>query len=390
MNFQNIKKLEDRKIKRGERWVYSAGFNVKPNLKNTERIDSEIDDIQQISEAGGIVIILSHQGRQSDGDVIHLDFVANYLTKRLGKKVKYFPENNTIEAIDFANSLKEGEIAIVGNTRFNEGEEKNYAELAEQFSKFGDFAAIGGFNKAHREHASNIGVLNYLPGFLTRNHLREMKLLKPWAGRSESYSVAILGGVKKEKITVGLRGFSKIYDFIIPGGIVLNTILKVEGYNIGNSVIEDEGRTFEKEAKEILKENRNKIYIPSKVFITKDFKNYKLIDICEGVGDEYSIVDSILNNGAIESLERAVNKKGRILLAGTPSLYKKGFKDATMKCLSYLEHQRVMSIILGGDSINEIPFNGIKSSGGGSSLEYLCSGTTAVYEALKRNKEKFN
>ena len=386
----DVKRLEDRSIKSGERWVYSAGFNVKLDLKSTERIDSEVEDIKQISYAGGIVAILSHQGRQGDGNIIHLDFVADYLTKRLGKKVKYFPENNTIEAIDFANSLKEGEIAIVGNTRFNEGEEKNYAELAEQFSKFGDFAAIGGFNKAHREHASNIGVLNYLPGFLTRNHLREMELLKPWAGRSESYSVAILGGVKKEKIIIGLKGFSKIYDFIIPGGIVLNTILKVKGYNIGNSVIEDDGKTFEKEVKEILKENEKNIYIPSIVFVTKDFKNSNLIYICEGVGDGYSIVDFVLDNGTIKTLERTVNEKGRILLAGAPSLYKNGFKNATMQCLHYLKNPGVKSIILGGDSINEIPFNGAKSSGGGSSLEYLCSGTTAVYEALKRNKEKFS
>lgn len=385
MNFRDIRKLEDRVIKEDERWIYSAGFNVKSDLKSSERIDSEIEDIWQISNSGGICVILSHQGRYVDKDVIHLDFVARYLSDKLGKEVKYFPENNTKDAFEFSNSLKEEEIALMGNTRFHEGEEKNDIELAKQFAKLGDFVAIGGWNKAHRRHSSNVGILNYREGFITRNHLREMELLKPWSGKREGYSVAILGGVKGEKISIGLRGLINIYDYIIPGGIVLNTILKVKGYEIGDSVIKDSGKSFEKDVEGILDEN--KIYVPSRVFIAKrlDLEDRDLIDISRGVPEGYMIVDYIFDDISKEHLEKAE----RILLAGTPCFYRGGFEYASMQCLKYLEKPNAKSIVLGGDSINEIPFNGTKSSGGGSSLEFLCKRTTAVYEALIENKQKF-
>lgn len=394
MDFKDVRKLEDRSVEKGERWIYSAGFNVKPDLKSTERIDEELEDIKQIAESGGIVIILSHQGRLADGDVRHLDFVADYLSKNLGQKVEYFTENTTKKASKFVKSLKPGQIAIMGNTRFHKGEEKNNLKLAKKFSKLGDFIAVGGFSKAHRKNASNVGILNYKPGYITRSSIKEMKLLEPWSGKKDEYSVAILGGVKKEKITTGLVGFSEIYDFIIPGGIVLNTILKVKGYEVGDSVIQDNGKTFEGYIQKVLDgKNGNKIYIPSEVFIAKKvngrFKDSKLICIPENIPNGYGIVDFILDEKAEKILEKTVNCGGRILLAGTPTLYKHGFKTATDQCLYYLERPEVKSIILGGDSITEIPSKRTKSSGGGSSLEFLCTGTTVVYEALKKNKQTF-
>lgn len=395
MKFQDIRRLEEKSVNKGERWIFSAGFNIKPDLKSTERVDEEIEDIKQIIEAGGIITILSHQGRQADGDVKHLDFVADYLSKKLGREVKYFPENNTKSALNFVKNLNPGQIAIMGNTRFHKGEEKNHKKLAKQFAKLGDFIAIGGFNKTHRKHASNIGLLDYKPGFITRSQLKEMQILEPWSGKKEEYSVAILGGVKKEKIVTGLVGFSEIYDFIIPGGIVLNTVLKVKGYEIGDSIIEDDGKTFEDYAKLVMHgKNGGKIYIPSEVIIAKKtvdrFEDSRLIKIQEGVPKGYRIVDFILNKKAENALRKVVNCRGRILLAGTPTLYNQGFKIATDKCLLYLNNPYVKSIILGGDSIRELPFKGVKSSGGGSALEFLYKGTTAVYEALKKNKQKFH
>ena len=386
MDFQGVNKLEDRTIKKGEKWIFSAGFNVKSDLKNTERIDTEIEDIKQILNSDGIVIILTHQVGSNNEKVEHLDFIADYLSKRLETKVKYFRENTTNAALNFVKSLKPKEIVIMGNTRFHKGEQKNDPKLVYKFSKLGDFIAVGGFSKAHRSHASNVGILDFKQGFITRSQIKEMKLLSPWSGKKLEYSVAILGGIKKEKIQA-LINFSKTYDVIIPGGIVLNTILKAKGFKIGGSTIEDEGKTFEKEVEEVLNKNFNKICIPSKVFITKKNKDSKLIDISKGVPPNYHIVDFILDKKAEEALEKAVNTKGRILLAGTPTFYSKGFKNATNKCLLYLNNPQVKSIILGGDSTREIPFKGIKSIGGGSALEFLYKGTTTVYEALKRNKE---
>ncbi|MEK6844553.1 MAG: phosphoglycerate kinase [Nanoarchaeota archaeon] len=392
MNLSKIRKFEDKTVNPGERYVFSAGFDVKRDLKNTERIDQEIADIKRISDSGGIVAILSHQGRLEYNDVIHLDYVANYLSGKLERKVEYYPENDTYSAEECAGNLKPGSIAIFGNTRFHKEEIENDIELAKRFSELGDYVVIGGFCKAHRKHSSNNGILNYRPGFLASSCIEQIKLLEPWEGRKIGYSIAILGGIKKEKIKA-LKGFAEIYDFIIPGGIALNTILKVKGYEIGDSLIEDSGKTFEKEIEEILKKHEEKIYIPQLLMISKKteqgFKESNWISCQEGVPEGYSIVDFKLQDGALNELERVVKEQGRILLAGTPGIYTAGFNTATNQVLKYLNNPRVNSIILGGDSANEIPFSGTKSSGGGSALEYLCTGTLAICEALKENKKRF-
>lgn len=399
ISFNDVLQLENTKIKKKDRWIYITDFNIKHSkniLKDTEKIDAEIEDIKHIIDAKGIAIILAHKGRYKDGDAEDLDFVIPYLSSKLkNTKVHYFPENNTKEAIKFVKKLKPGDVAIMGNTRKHEGEEKNDPNLAEQFAKLGKYVAVGGFGKAHRAHASNIGILKHLPGYATRSQLKEMKLLSPWIGRQkETYSIAVLGGVKKEKITIGLAGFAQMYDGIIPGGIVLNTTLKALGYDVGDSTIEDGGKTFEEDVKKILANpNRAEIYIPSRVIIakqTKDgFQDPHKIDISQGVPKGYMIVDHLLPKNAEKSLERLVEQGGRIILAGTPSIYNKGFKSSTEAILKMMEKPGVKGIVLGGDTSAELNFKGPSSTGGGSALHFVVNETTHVFEALKSNRNKF-
>lgn len=407
IDFDGIRQLENTSIKKREKWLYSADFNIKYSkktdnsiqLKNTERIDTEIEDIKQISDKGGIIVILAHQGRYKNNDTEHLDFISPYLSKKLGKEVKYFPENNTKNAIKFVKELQPGDIAIMGNTRFHSGEQENDEFLAEQFVKLvgkKGRIAVGGFGKAHRTNASNVGTLQHLPGYATRSHIREMQLLGNWAGKKEGvYSVAVLGGVKKEKITEGLTGFLKTYDAIIPGGIVLNTIYLVQGKKIGKSIVEDSGKTYEECVKEILiSTNSAKLCIPNEVIIAKPvnkgFEDIKKIQIDDGVPEDYMIVDFILPDSAMKSLKKLTSQEGRVVLAGTPGIYTAGFKNATDTILKYMNKNNVDAIVLGEDTTSEIGFKRKTSTGGGSALSFVAKGTTAVYEALKTNKKRFS
>lgn len=392
MDFSQVRKFDERKVRKGERYVFSAAFDVKPDLKKTERIDAEVADIKRISDSGGVAAILSHQGRLEYGDVIHLDFVAQYMSKAMGREVKYFPENNTAVAVENARAMKPGEIGLFGNVRFHQAEIDNSPVLAEQFASLGDFAVIGGFTKAHRKQASNCGILQYIPGFLAGSIVEQVKLLEPWEGRREAHSVAVLGGIKKEKIKA-LNGFAEIYDYIIPGGIALNTMLRVKGYNIGDSVIEDGGKTFEPEIRKILTQYQNKMHLPLQLMVSrrngKEFEESRWIYVSEGVPQGFSIVDFKLETNAINELERAA-KDGRIIVAGTPTIYKAGFKTAVNQVMQYVERAGERAILLGGDTVSEIPFAGTTSTGGGSALEYLCSSTFAVYEALRENMQRFS
>jgi len=421
VDFNKVRFLKDANIIPGDRWVYVADFNEEPvkEVKEGEkeeyaRVDSEIKDISYILERGASVSILTSRGRFGDSqEDMDLCFLVPYLSRKLSEKlerrieVKYFPGNVSDDAIRFAKSLEAKEIAIMGNTRQHEGEEsedkRKSRELAERFSKLGKYVAIGGFGKAHRKNASNYRILDFLPGFMTESMLEEMVSIGYWAGRQENIlSVAVLGGVKKEKITIGLEGFIETYDEIIPGGIVLNTILKVRGFEIGDSVITEKEKSFEKEVGIILERNKKKfppsiIHVPKRVIIARKtdtgYRDMVSISLEDQKRDRvpkgYRIVSFKLNRDTKVILDEVMNRRGRLVIAGTPDLYKEGFGWATNEIMERARRPEVRTLVLGGDTTREVDYKGKTSTGGGSSLCFLAYGTTPVFEKLKRNKEKF-
>ena len=399
ISLDEVLHLQKTPVQLGSRWIYVADFNIKhtgTNLKSTDRIDTELEDARYILEQGGRVLFLAHKGRYQDQDTEDLDFVVPYLHEQLGVEVAYYPDNTTSEAIDYSKNLAPGTAAVMGNTRKHFGEEKNYLKLAEQFALLGDFVAVGGFGKAHRAHASNVGILNFLPGYLTQSQLTEMESLVPFAGsKQNAYSVAVLGGVKKEKVTVGLLGFAESYDAIIPGGIVLNSLLKGLGHNIGDSLLEDGGKTFVDVAMFVYNGLfGDKILLPDTVIISKKtesgFSGEAYVSVSHGVPEGYMIVDSVLPPPAVDALEKVKHEQGRIVLAGTPGIYNQGFRTSTDLITFCMNQNRSRSIVLGGDTSAEVGFDGPTSTGGGSALHFAAYGTTPVFEALKANKQRFS
>src|SRR5205823_14009605 len=157
-----VRHLGGRRIAAGERWIYVAGCNTTVDAPGS-RVDAEVADMARIADNGGRVAILSHQGSWRDGSAAPLDWLARCLQARLGRTVRYVLECASSSAVDQAAALGDGEVAVFGNTRMAPGEERNDPELADWFARLGDVVAIGGFSKAHRAHASNVGVLAVRP-----------------------------------------------------------------------------------------------------------------------------------------------------------------------------------------------------------------------------------
>ena len=390
-------KLSDKKIQFGERWIYSAGFNVDSSLNNKERLIEEINDIKRIINAGASLSILSHQGSFENNTARHLDYLIPFFNKKLQTNIKYFPENNTSKAIKLSKNLNPGQIAIFGNTRFNQGEQSNNLTLAKQFSLLGEFVAIGGFSKAHRINSSNVGITNFLPAFITQGISKQISLLDKWIGKSNiPYSVAVLGGIKKEKFTIGLSGLINKYDYIIPGGAVLNTLLNSLGINIGGSSIYSDDSDIIKLAEKIIN-NKNlykKILFPKSIVIVneslKQIKTIMFQDINKINLKDFIIVDFSITSNTESILKTASLNKGRLLMAGPPSYCKKGFINGTKQIIKYFDQNQKNSILLGGDTVSEIESKSIKSSGGGAALQYVCQQELPILEALKENKLKFD
>lgn len=378
--------LRDHPVVPGERWVYSAGFNVGPALTDTGRIDTELDDLRGLAAAGARVALLSHQGSAKDGTARHLDYLAGYLGRRLGREVRYLPECSSRQAQIWAAELRDGEIALFGNVRLEAGEECGDRELAAALARLGDRVAVGGFSKAHRRHASNVGILDFLPGYAASSLLGETELLRPWAaGGGAAGSVAVLGGVKVEKTVVGLESLTRAYDVVIPGGVVLNTLLAVSGYAIGGSELGTEAERCAAVARTVLgRRHRARIHLPRTVLITGPEGATRTIGVEEGVPDGWAIVDFDLERWAVD----AVREAGRVLVAGTPGRHAEGNHRAAAAVLGAREPGEPHTLLLGGDTVAELPWTGPRSTGGGSALHYLADGTCAVIEALEDNRKK--
>ncbi|MGW2335817.1 phosphoglycerate kinase [Streptomyces sp. NPDC001685] len=382
--------LLDRRISSGERWIFSAGFNVASGMRDTSRIETELADIARLADAGARVAVLSHQGRHKDGSAKHLGDVAAYLSGRLGRNVVYVPENTTDSAVEHSHALAPGEVALFGNTRHHPGEEANDLALAARFASLGDAVAIGGFSKAHREHASNTGLLKYLPGWAAHSLLVEVERLSPWSGADPSVpSLAVLGGVKPEKTLIGLRSFSRAYDVVVPAGAVLNHVLNVLGHEVGDSELGEKPERCARATDEILNSAAARIHVPSRLVIARrsedSFTDPREIHVSDGVPPGFAIVDFCLEPWLLELMREFRNSGCRAVLAGTPSLYLQGFRHASMQMLDWASAPGVEAILLGGDTVSELPFDGPTSTGGGSALCYLGEGDLPVLRALREN-----
>ncbi|MEU1312704.1 phosphoglycerate kinase [Streptomyces cinnamoneus] len=379
--------LSEHTVLPGERWVYSAGCNVGPALTDTDRIDTELDDLRRLAAAGARVALLSHQGSAKDGTARHLEYLADYLGERLGRKVLYFPECATDPARRRAAQLRDGEIVLFGNVRLDAREEHGDRELAAALARLGDRVAIGGFSKAHRRHASNVGILDFLPGYAAASLVRETELLRPWrAGRrAATGSVAVLGGVKPEKTTVGLESLTRTYDLVIPGGAVLNTILAVLGHAVGDSELGADPERCAAATRAVLaRSNRARIHLPRTVVIAGPAGATRTVPVEDGVPDGWAVVDFHLEEWAVD----AVRQAGRVLVAGTPGRHTEGNHRAAAAVLGARAPGDPATLLLGGDTVAELPWTGPRSTGGGSALHYLADGTCAVILALESNRHE--
>ena len=384
----SIKKLSLNVINKDKVYLYIAGFNVDRFLKGKARIDEEIEDLKLLIKKKTKILLISHQGSFKKKNTIHFSFLINYLKKKLKTQIIYIREKKIPDTKKILKLSKHGQIVFLPNSRFFKGEELNSDALGRNLSKLADFVIIGGFSKAHRINSSNNAILKYKPAYLSNGIYKEIIKLKPWL-KPKKNSLCILGGIKKEKITIGLNFLSNTYNYVIPAGLVLNTILKSTKHNIGSSIYHSKKELIL--TKKIFTKFKDKFLMP-KIFIVCDKNNYKInrkIELKDIKKNEI-IVGFILSQEMNMIIKKCIFKKSQILLAGTPSLIKKNFKEPSVSILRYINKNKKNSLMLGGDTVSDLPFKGLKSSGGGSSLFYLSNKVLPVLEDLYKNQKKFN
>ena len=369
----------------GKKVLLRCDFNVpldeNLNITDKTRIVAALPTIKYLLEHNAKLILCSHLGRPK-GEVkkeFSLAPVAKELSAQLGKEVKLAEDVTGPSAKELTSSMKEGDIVLLENVRFDPREEKNDDTLSQEFASLADVYVNDAFGTCHRAHSSTAGVAKYLPsacGFLIE---KELKALGDALNNPVRPFVAILGGKKvSDKIGVIDSLLEKVDTLLIGGGMAY-TFYKSMGYGVGNSVCELDKLDLAKSLMQKAKDKGVKMLLPLDNKIGKEFKpdtESKVVKFSE-IPDEWEGFD--IGPETIKLYTEELQKAKTVLWNGPVGLFEFDQfavgTNAIANCLANLTD--CTTIIGGGDSAAAVTKAGLAdkmshiSTGGGASLEFI-------------------
>ena len=373
----------------GKKVLMRLDFNVpmkNGKITDENRILAALPTIKYVLEKGGKVIAFSHLGKikdESDLEKNNIAIVATRLSELLGQPVKFINATRGTELESSINDLKNGEILMFQNTRYEdlEGkkESKNDPELGKYWASLGDVFVNDAFGTAHRAHASNVGIAqnigerNSAVGFLME---KEIKFIGGAVDSPERPLVAILGGSKvSDKIGV-IENLLVKADKILIGGAMMFTFFKALGKNTGTSLVEEDKVEL---AKDFLEKAKGKIVLPIDTIVSKEFSNdspYKIVNVDSIPEDEMGLD---IGPETIKLFSKELEDAKTVIWNGPMGVFEMSnyAKGTIGVCEAIANLKDAITIIGGGDSAAaaislgfEDKFSHI-STGGGASLEYL-------------------
>ena len=381
MNKKTVKDIDLKGKKVFVRCDFNVPLDEQGNITDNRRIVGALPTIKYLLEQNCKIILSSHLGRPK-GEFkkeFSLEPVAKELSKLLGKEVKLAKDVIGESAKQLTQNMKEQEIVLLENVRFDAREEKNDESLSKEFANMAEVFVNDAFGTAHRAHASTEGVTKYLPavsGFLIE---KELEFLGNAISNPERPFVAILGGKKvSDKIGVIDSLLEKVDTLMIGGGMAY-TFFKSMGYNVGDSICEEDKLNLAESLIKKAKDKNVKLVLPVDNVIADEFSpdaNSKVIDSDE-IPDGWEGLD--IGPRTVELFKQELQNAKTIIWNGPVGLseYEK-FANGTRelaKALAGLED--AITIIGGGDSAAAIEKMGLSdkmthiSTGGGAFLEFL-------------------
>ena len=358
---------------------YNVPLDKNLNIIDDNRIRESLQTINYCLEKNCKIILLSHLGKVKNEDDLKtksLEVVAKRLSTLLNKKVLFIKETRGNKVNDEEYKMKNKDIILLENTRFEDLNGKLESNCDKNLSKYwaslGDVFINDAFGMVHRNHASNVGISKYIKesclGFLI---LKEIDNLAPLMNNPEKPFTLILGGAKiNDKIGV-IKNLIDKCDYILIGGAMAYTFLKAKDENIGKSLVDLENIDF---AKNLLKNNK-KIILPIDHSTTKDMNSNNFL-IKEKLQDDDIGLD--IGPKTIELFEKYLKESKTIFWNGPMGYYENStYQKGTQTLCEIISKLNVKSVVGGGDIASCVINLGYKdkfthvSTGGGASLEFL-------------------
>lgn len=367
----------------GKKVFVRVDFNVPlENGKITDdtRIRETVPTIQYLVERGAKVILASHLGRPKGKVVeeLRLNPAAVRLSELLGKPVAKADEAIGDAVKAQVAALKDGDVLLLENVRFYEGEEKNDPELAKAFAELAELYVNDAFGAAHRAHASTEGIAHYLPAVSGLLMEKELAVLGKALSDPERPFTAIIGGSKvKDKIDV-INKMLEIADNVIIGGGLTYTFFKAQGYEIGKSLVDNEKLDLALGFIEKAKKNNVNLLLPVDIVVADDFSaeaNTNVVEVTN-IPADWEGLD--IGPKTREIFAEAIRKSKLVVWNGPMGVFELApFAGGTRAVAEACAETAGYTVIGGGDSAAAVEKFGLGSkmdhisTGGGASLEFM-------------------
>ena len=385
MNY-NKKSVEDIEVT-GKRVLCRCDFNVptkEGKITSDKRIVAALPTIRYLMDHGAKVILCSHMGKPK-GEYkpeLSLKIVADRLSELLGVEVKMAKDVAGEDAHRLAAGLKDGEVMLLENTRFEKGETKNDPVLSAKLAEMADIFVNDAFGTAHRAHSTTAGVADHLPAVCGYLIAKEVGIMGKALADPARPFVAILGGAKvSDKLNVINNLLEKVDTLIIGGGMAY-TFLAAKGYGVGTSLLDSEKIDYCRDMMKKAEEKGVKLLLPIDTVVAKEFPNP---------------IDGPIEVETVDSDKIPADKMGLDIGEKTRALFAEAAKAAktvvwngpmgvfenptlaagTIAVAQALADSEAVTIVGGGDSAAACEQLGFAdkithiSTGGGASLEFL-------------------
>jgi phosphoglycerate kinase len=371
----------------GKRALVRVDFNVPVddtgNITDDTRIRAALPTIQDLTQKGAKVILVSHFGRPKGvDDKLRLTPVAKRLSELLGQEVVKTDDSIGDEVSAKVGALQNGQVLLLENVRFYKEEEKNDPEFAKKLAANADLYVNDAFGTAHRAHASTEGVTKYLSpsvgGYLIE---KELQYLQSAIENPQRPLAAIIGGSKvSSKIGVIETLLEKCDKLIIGGGMIF-TFFKARGLNVGKSLVEEDKLELAKSLEAKAKERGVDLLLPTDVVVADNFApdaNSQTVSV-ENIPDGWMGLD--IGPDSVKFFQQALADTKTVIWNGPMGVFEfdkfAAGTEAIARTLADISKTGATTIIGGGDSVAAVEKVGLAdqmshiSTGGGASLELL-------------------
>lgn len=360
---------------------YNVPYDKQMEITDDTRITATIPTIEYCLQNNAKIVIVSHLGRPR-GKIkpeLSLKPVATRLSEILNRPVKFIDAALGPETIHLTKEMAPGDIILLENIRFYPGEEKNDKDLGKLLALHCDIFVNDAFATAHRGHASNYAITDFLDtaaaGLLLKN---EIEYSQKTIENAQKPFGAIIGGAKVSTKIDAIKNIMDKIDFLLIGGGMAFTFLKAQGYSIGNSLLEPDLIDTANEILLGVKKNKVEILLPVDIVGAEEFDN----------DSEYSVysIDNIPDNiigldigpKTIKAFSEKINGAKTVIWNGPMGAFEMpNFANGTNEIAKILANADCFSVVGGGDSVTAINKAGVAdkisyiSTGGGAFLEIL-------------------